>query len=203
MPFFDPIHIPILKNLYSVYIYWSNLSHIVPIYIKYRYAAQGAHVYWFISVFLFSRSYWLSKIFLLQGMKYLLLTWSSFVWCHVISSVPSQILIIKTLSSIFDWCALPEWIERCREMLCMCEDGLCGLWYVLALMTSHTLCKLGHCSSVAVTSLSGAKSEPTVGCLANRPFRAIFVIFSFPKWGPPLAINQCVFIFLSPYVKPI
>ena len=33
-----------------------------------------------------------------------------------------------------------------------CGDGICGHWYILRLMTTHTLCKLGHCGSVAVTS---------------------------------------------------
>ena len=130
-------------------------------------------------------------------MKYLLLTWSSFVWCHVISSVPSQMLIIKTLPSLFDWCALPEWIQRFREILCMCGDGLCGHWYILRLMTTHTWCKLRHCSSVAVTSLSGVKSEPAVACLANPPFRAIST-FSSPKWGPPWAMNHRVYLSSCP-----
>ena len=130
-------------------------------------------------------------------MKYLLLTWSSFVWCHVIYSVPSQMLIIKTLSSLFDWYALPEWIQRFREMLCMCGDGLCGHWYILRLMTTHTWCKLGHCSSVAVTSLSGVKFESTVACLANPPFRAIST-FSSPKWGPPRAMNHRVYLSSCP-----
>ena len=78
MPFLDSIHIPILKNRYHIhtyiyiyiYIYWSNLSHIVPIYIEPGFAAQGAHVYLFI-YFLFSKYYWLSDLFLFQGMKYL------------------------------------------------------------------------------------------------------------------------------------
>ena len=127
-------------------------------------------------------------------MKYLLLTWSSFVWCHVISSVLSQMLIIKTLPSLFDWCALQEWIQRFREMLCMCGYGLCGHWYILRLMTTHTWCKLRHCSSVVVTSLSGVKSEPRVACLANPPFRAIST-FSSPKWEPPRAMNHRVYLF--------
>ena len=133
-------------------------------------------------------------------MKYLLLTWSSFVWCHVIYSVPFQMLIIKTLSSLFDWCALPEWIQRFCEMLCMCGDGLCGHWYILRLMATHTfsaLCKLDHCSSVAVTSLSGVKSEPTVACSATPPFRAIST-FSCPKWGPPRAMNHRVYLSSCP-----
>ena len=74
---------------------------------------------------------------------------------------------------------------------------LCGLWYVLGLMTTHTLCKVGHCSSVAVTSLSGVKSEPTVACLANPPFRAIST-FSSPKWGPPRAMNHRVYLSFCP-----
>ena len=130
-------------------------------------------------------------------MKYLLLTWSSFVLCHVISSVPSQMLIIKTLSSLFDWCALPEWIQKFREMLCMCGDGFYGHWYIPGLMTTHTWYKLGHCSSVAVTSLSGVKSEPTVGCLANLPFRAISTCSS-PKWGPPRPMNHRVYLSFCP-----
>ena len=71
-------------------------------------------------------------------------------------------------------------------MLGMCEDGLCGHWYVLGLIATNTWCKIGHCSSVAVNPLSGVKSEPTVGYLANPPFWTIS-IFSSPKWGPPLA----------------
>ena len=78
-----------------------------------------------------------------------------------------------------------------------CGDGLCGHWYILRLMTTHTLCKPGHCSSVAVTSLSGVKSEPTVACLANPPFRAIST-FSSPKWGPPRAKNHKVYLTSCP-----
>ena len=68
---------------------------------------------------------------------------------------------------------------------------------ILRLMTTHTLCKLGHCSSVAVTSLSGVKSEPTVACLANPPFLAIST-FSSPKWGPPRAMNHQVYLSTCP-----
>ena len=171
--------------------------HTVPIYIKYRYAAQGAHVYWYISVFLFSKSYWLSKIFLLQGMKYLLLTWSSFVWYHVISSVPSQMLIIKTLSSLFGLMCFARVNSEISRNAVHSGDGLCGHWYILRLMTTHTWCKLGHCNSVAVTSLSGVKSEPTVACLANPPFRAIST-FSSPKWGPPRAMKHKVYLSSCP-----
>ena len=119
MPFLDSIYIPILKNRYHIYIYiyWSSLSHIVPIYIEPGYAAQSAHVYWFI-FFLFSKYYWLSDLFLFQGMKYLLLTWSSFVWWHVISSVPSQMLMIKTLSYLFDVLCQSE--LRHSEKCCEC-----------------------------------------------------------------------------------
>ena len=106
-------------------------------------------------------------------------------------------LIIKTLPSLFDWCALPEWIQRFREILCMCGNGLCGHWYILRLMTTHTWCKLRHCSSVAVTSLSGVKSEPALACLANPPFRAIST-FSSPKWGPPWAMNHRVYLSSCP-----
>ena len=77
-------------------------------------------------------------------------------------------------------------------------DGLCGHWYILRLMTTHTLCKLGHCSSVAVTSLSGVKSEPIVACcLANPPFQAIST-FSSPKWGFPRAMNHKVYLSSCP-----
>ena len=93
--------------------------------------------------FLFSKYYLLSNLFLFQGIKYLLLTWSSFVWCHVMSSVPSQVLMIKTLCHPFRY-ALSEWIQRFREMLWMCEDGLCVHWYVLRLIATNIWCKLGH-----------------------------------------------------------
>ena len=78
-----------------------------------------------------------------------------------------------------------------------CGDGICGHWYILRLLTTHTLCKLGHCNSVAVTSLSGVKSEPTVACLANPPFQAIST-FSSPKWGPPRAMNHKVYLASCP-----
>ena len=67
-------------------------------------------------------------------------------------------------------------------MLWVCEDGLCGHWYVLGLIATNTWCKPGHCSSVAVNPLSGVKSEPTAGYLANPPFWTIS-IFSSPKGG--------------------
>ena len=108
-------HIHVYVYIY-IHIYWSNLSHIVPIYIEPGYAAQGAHVYWFI--FLFSKYYWLSDLFLFQGMKYLLSTWSSFVWWHVISSVPSQMLMIKTLSYLFHVLCQSE--LRHSEKCCEC-----------------------------------------------------------------------------------
>ena len=78
-----------------------------------------------------------------------------------------------------------------------CGDGFCGHWYILRPMTTHTWCKLGHCSSVPVTSLSGVKSEPTVACLANPPFPAIST-FSSPKWGPPRAMNHNVYLSSCP-----
>ena len=121
MPLLDSIHIPIFKNRYHIriyiYIYWSNLTHIVPIYIEPGYAAQGAHVYVDL-FFLFSKYYWLSDLFLFQVMKYFLFTWSSFVWWHVISSVPSQMLMIKTLSSLFDVLCQSE--LRHSEKCCEC-----------------------------------------------------------------------------------
>ena len=43
-----------------------------------------------------------------------------------------------------------------------------------------------------MNSLSGVKSEPTAGYLANPPFWTIS-IFSSPKWGPPLAKDHRLF----------
>ena len=74
-----------------------------------------------------------------------------------------------------------------------CGDGLCGHWYILRLMTTHTLCKLGHCSSVAVTSLSGVKSEPTVACLANPSFRHFA-----PRNGASAVMNHKVYLSSCP-----
>ena len=102
MPFFDSIHIQILqKPLSYIYIY----IYIDPTYnILYQYISSPGMlpkvIMWIDLFFLFSKYYLLSNLFLFQSIKYLLLTWSSFVWCHVMSSVPSQVLIIKTLSSL-------------------------------------------------------------------------------------------------------
>ena len=101
--------------------------------------------------------------------------------CHIFFSIPDA-----NNNVIPFRCALPMWIQRFREMLWVCEDGLRGHWYVLGLIATNTWCKPGHCSSVAVNPSSGVKSEPTAGYLANPPFWTIS-IFSSPKWGPPLA----------------
>ena len=148
-----------------------------------RYAAQCAYVYWFISFFQNIKILLIIKPISIP--RHLLLTWSSFVWCHVISSF--SILDAYNENTVIPFrCALPMWIQRFREMLWMCEDGLCGHWYVLWLIATNTWCKIGHCSSVAVNPLPGVKSEHTVGYLANPPFWTIS-IFSTSKWGPPLA----------------
>ena len=104
--------------------------------------------------------------------------------CHIFFSIPDA-----NNNVIPFRCALPMWIQRFREMLWVCEDGLCWHWYVLGLIATNTWCKPGHCSSVAVNPLSGVKSEPTAGYLANPPFWTIS-IFSSPKWGPPLATDH-------------
>ena len=108
-----------------IYILIQSIAYCTNIYQVPVYCPRCSCILIYICIFIL-KSYWLSKMFLLQGTKYLLLTWSSFVWCHVISSVPSQMLIIKTLSSLFDWCALPEWIQRFREMLCIVEMVFVG-----------------------------------------------------------------------------
>ena len=109
MPFFDSIYIPILKNRHRIYMY-------IYIYILIQSIAYCINIYQVplccprcscILIYIFSsKYYWLSNLFLFQGIKYLLLTWSSFVWCHAISSFPSQMLVI--MSSLFD-------------VLCQCE----------------------------------------------------------------------------------
>ena len=97
--------------------------------------------------------------------------------CHIFFSIPDA-----NDNVIPFRCALPMWVQRFREMLWVCEDGLCGHWYVLGLIATNTWCKPGHCSSVTVNPLSGVKSEPTAGYLANSPFWTIS-IFSSPKGG--------------------
>ena len=93
--------------------------------------------------------------------------------CHILCSIPDA----YDKNTVIPFrCALPEWIKTFREMLWMCEDGLGGHWYVLGLIATHTWCKPGHCSSVAVNSLSGVKSEPPAGYLANPPFWTISIV---------------------------
>ena len=72
-----------------------------------------------IYVFWFSKYYWLSNQFLFQGIRYLLLTWSNFVWCHVISSYPSKLVIIKTLSSLFDVLCQSEFRYSAKYCACV------------------------------------------------------------------------------------
>ena len=74
-------------------------------------------------------------------------------------------------------------------------------WSLWALISPGTndythiaLCKLGHYSSVAVTSLSGVKSEPTPLAVWRTGLSEPFFIISFPIWGPPLAINHSVYL---------
>ena len=129
-PFLDSIHIPILKNRYHIYIHTYIYIYIDPIYnILYQYISSPGklpkvlmYIYLF---FLFSKYYWLSNLFLCQCMIYLLLTWSSFVWWHVISSVPPQMLMIKTLSSLFDVLCQSEFrdSEKCCECVKMVFVG--------------------------------------------------------------------------------
>ena len=114
--------------------------------------------------------------------------------CHIFRSISdayNKNTVIPFSTDVLCQSEFRDSAKRCAW------DGLCGHWHILRLMTTHTWCKLRHCSSVAVTALSGVKSEPTVACLANPPFRAIST-FSSPKWGPPRAMNHRVYLCSCP-----
>ena len=132
MPFFDSIHIPILKNRHYVYIYiyiyieiqsivyCDNTYIYIYIYIYISSPGMLPKVLMYIDLcFFFSKYYWLSNQFQFQCMKYLLLTWSSFVCCHVISSNPSQMVIIKTLSSLFEVLSQSEFRDSTKGCACV------------------------------------------------------------------------------------
>ena len=109
MPFFDSVRICMAKVLVYIDLYF--------------YCSQNITDY---------------LTFLFQGTKYLLLTWSSFVWCHVIYSGfwPIPDAYDKNTVTPFR-CFLSEWIQRFSKMLWICEDGLCRHWYVLGLIATH------------------------------------------------------------------
>ena len=125
MPFFDSIHIPILKNRHRIYIH--------PIYsILYQYISSPVmlpKVLMFIDLYFFLQNITdYQTPFLFQGIKYLLLTWISFVWCHAISSFPSQMLTI--MSSLFDVLCQCEFrdSEKCCECVKMVFVGTDMSW---------------------------------------------------------------------------
>ena len=63
-------------------------------------------------------------------------------------------------------CALPEWIQRFREMLW--RWSLWALIYVLGLIATHTWYRLGHCSSVAWTPYQGSSLNPQLAIWRTR-----------------------------------
>ena len=74
-----------------------------------------------------------------------------------------------------------------------CGDGLCGHWYILRLMTTHTLCKLGQAAQWPWPHYQESSLNPQLPVWRTRHFDILL-----PEMGPPRAMNHKVYLSSCP-----